>query len=270
MPDMTDADIKALFDAVWQPGFGSVSVRELAFIQQVIERVRPKRFLEIGMASGLSTGFIARFLAANGGETFHSIDHDDTFFGDPSKPNGFLLPKLYPDAAADAVGDRLNVQLVKFCTSLGLGQVDGAFDMAFVDANHQHPWPAIDTLVLYPRMTGARIVIHHDLRLFRHQGQMLGIGPKYLFDQFPESHRVAGSGDAGNIFYIDLNILIATFEEIMADLFKLPWSLRGPLATKDAAALATVLEQTYSSAFCSHVAQVLAAQNKLERLRSGI
>lgn len=260
---MNTTDIASLFRSVWKPGYGSVAIDELGFIQDLIVRHRPRRFLEIGMASGLSTGFIARFLAENGGGSLVSIDHDDTFFGDNTKPNGFLVPELTRDIAVD-------VELVKFCTSLELDRVAGDFDMAFVDANHQHPWPAIDTLALYPRLSGPRIVVHHDLRLFAKQDIMFGIGPKYLFDQFPEDHRIRSDANGGNIFAIDLNIAQAQFETIMADLLKLPWSLRGVLPPQTVDRIGDILGRHYSAGFVEHFRKVVATQNDNNRFRSGI
>jgi predicted O-methyltransferase YrrM len=55
-----------------------VAIDELGFLQDLIVKYRPRRFIEIGMASGLSTGFLARFLAENEGADLVSIDHDDS------------------------------------------------------------------------------------------------------------------------------------------------------------------------------------------------
>jgi hypothetical protein len=240
-----------------------VAIDELGFLQDLIVKYRPRRFIEIGMASGLSTGFLARFLAENEGADLVSIDHDDSFFGDPTKPNGFLVPELYPSGVT-------KVDLVKFCTSLDLERVPGAFDMAFVDANHQHPWPAIDSLALYPRMTGSKIVVHHDLRLFAKQDVMFGIGPKYLFDQFPDSHRTRSEANGGNIFAVDLTMDQPRFEALMADLLKLPWSLRGPFPPATLEKIRAMLRNHYSPALLEHFDRVVATQNMNDRFRSGL
>lgn len=256
-------EIETLFRDVWRPGYGSVAIDELLFIQELVAKHRPRRVLEIGMASGLSTGFLARFMAENGGESLVSIDHDDTFFGDPTKPNGFLVSELYSGGATQ-------VDLIKFCTSLDLAGISGQFDMAFVDANHQHPWPAIDTMALFPRMTGAKIVIHHDLRLFAKQDVMFGIGPKYLFDQFSDAHRIRSEANDGNIFAVDLHVDQPRFERMMADLLKLPWSLRGPLPPATVEKIRTMLRTHYSPGLLEHFNKVVATQNMNDRFRSGL
>ena len=116
-----------------------------------------------------------------------------------------------------------------FATSLDVSTLHSTFDMAFIDANHQHPWPLIDTLCLYPYMSGPKTVIHHDLALFRKQERPIGIGPKYLFDQFPASHRDRSTAGNGNIFSLDLDLPVSDLESAATEAFYLPWSLRGPL-----------------------------------------
>ena len=242
---MNAEDIRRRHAAVIKPGYGTVTPDELGFIQRLIERHRPESFVEIGMASGISTGFIASFMDENGGRRLVSLDHDDTFFGDTSKPNGFLVPELY-------AGTRVALELVKFKTAPDIQDIAGNFDMAFVDTNHQHPWPAIDMMCLYPRMTGPRIMIHHDLRLFMLQDKVLGIGPKYLFDQFPESHRERSTANDGNIFAVDLNIARDRFEALLTDLLKLPWSLRTPLTPAYVAKIENVIKRDFSPELLSH------------------
>ena len=46
------------------------------------------------MVSGISGGVIARIMDKNLGTNFVKIDHDDTFFGDPTKLNGFLIKAI--------------------------------------------------------------------------------------------------------------------------------------------------------------------------------
>ena len=248
------AAITEKYEAVWKPGYGAVAPDELMFIQSLISQHRPENFIEVGTASGLSGGFIANFMEAHGGQRLLSLDHDDTFFGDTTKPNGFLLPDLYKGTGVD-------VTLHKFTTALDIGKLDGQFEMAFIDANHQQPWPGIDMMCLYPRMTGPRIMIHHDLRLFMTQDTMFGIGPKYLFDQFPDSHRIRSEANEGNIFAVDLNLDQARFEALLSDLFKLPWSLRTPMQDAYVEKIEVILKEHYSEAFHSHFMRCLALNN---------
>ena len=260
---MTPADIQETFNRHWKPGWGSVSADEADFIQSLIVQHRPRSFLEIGMASGLSGGLIASFMEENGGERFLTIDHDNTFFGDKTKENGFLIGDIY-------LGSQVSVEKRPFTTALDLQSLGQAFDMAFIDANHQHPWPIIDTLCLYPSLTGPKIVIHHDLRLFRKQDLVFGIGPKYLFDQFPDSHKKRSIANDGNIFFIDLSLGKDMIENIAADAFNLPWSLRTPMQSKYVDAFRGILLNYYSSYLSDVFDDCVKKFNMMDRFRSGL
>lgn len=180
---MESEDVQKVFDRHWNRGWGSIALREALFIQDLIRAERPERFLEIGAASGLSGGLICRMLAENGGREFTTYDYQHEFFGDRSKAAGYLIEEIYQ-------GDEVSVTKRFGKTSLDLPDHGESYDMAFIDANHQHPWPLIDTLFVAPALTGKRRIVHHDLRLYRIQPGPIGIGPKYLFDQFPEAHRI--------------------------------------------------------------------------------
>jgi Methyltransferase domain len=233
------ADIKLVYAAHWRRGWGSIAPDEVLYVQELVRRHRPESFIEIGTASGLSGGLIAQLMDENGGRQLTTVDHDNTFFGDQTKENGFLLPEIYG-------GNRVEVLQHTYTTSLDLSSLHSAYDMAFIDANHQHPWPLIDTLCLYPHMRGSKTVIHHDLALFKKQDVPVGIGPKYLFDQFPSSHRDRASAGQGNIFSLDLDLSSADLEVIATDAFFLPWSLRRPLRPPVIDKFRVVLRSCYS------------------------
>lgn len=236
---MEYSEIQRVHEEFWRPGWGSVTPDEVLYFQELIERHRPESFIEIGTASGLSGGLIARLLDEHGGRRFVTIDHDNSFFGDPTQENGFQLPLIYP-------GGRVEVTRLPFTTAVDVPGRGETFEMAFVDANHQHPWPLMDTLCLYPVMTGPRIVLEHDLDLYRKQsGKIFGIGPKYLYDQFPHTHRDRSTANNGNLFSLSLDLPVATLEQIAKDAFALPWSLRTALAPRRLEAFRAVLREHY-------------------------
>ena len=197
MPIYDEDSLNEIYRNHWKMGWGSIAKDEVLFVQELIENYRPRDFIEIGMASGLSGGILANILEEIGAKTFTTIDYDNTFFGDSSKENGFLLSEIYS-------GSAVTVEKHPFTTSLDLSRLGKKFQMAFIDANHQHPWPALDTLCLYPFLEGEKIIIHHDLKLFKEQDVVYGIGPKYLYDQFADEFRIDSDANRGNIYALHL------------------------------------------------------------------
>lgn len=261
--EMSMEDVSMIFQKFWKTGYGSVAKDEVMFIQGLIQKHKPKQFLEIGTASGLSAGLILNFMSRAGGELFVTVDHDNTFFGDPTKENGFLIPEIYQ-------GGSVKVQRHVFKTAFDLDSMSQQFDMAFIDANHQHPWPLMDTLCLWPWLVGSKTVIHHDLRLFFKQDIVFGIGPKYLFDQFPCERRITTDANQGNIFALNLDMKKEELESIAMDGFSLPWSLRTPMPEKNIQAMKGVLERHYSMNLMEAFDRQVKKFNVMDRFRSGL
>lgn len=229
-----ETEVSAVFREYWREGYGSIAADEVMFVQDLIGQHRPRTFIEVGMASGISTGIIARIMDQNSGEKLVSIDHDNTFFADPSQENGFLIDKIYE-------GHRVQVEKRPFTYAFDVPSLEDRFEMGFIDANHQHPWPTLDTLCLYPRMTGPRVLIHQDLALFRQPQPPIGIGPKYLFDQIPSTHRSVGRTRRQNIFVLDLTLSKDCLSAALSDSLRLPWTLRSPLGPSMVSAIQDIL-----------------------------
>ena len=232
-------EIRAIYDKYWRVGFGSIAADEAMVVQSLIQRERPQNFLEVGTASGISGGLICCMLNENGGETFTTLDHDNTFFGDRTKENGYLIEEVYR-------GSRVKVNKRPFTTALDLPELGMEFDMAFIDANHQHPFPMLDTLCVFPYLRSSRIVLHHDLNLFKTQEQPHGIGPKFLYDQFPHELRQRAEARGGNLYFVRMTMTKDELEAMAVDAFHLPWSIRSPMPAADVDKIRTVLGAHYS------------------------
>jgi len=257
-------NLDSIFNQHWKPGWGSIARDEVMFVQELIETYKPKHFLEIGMASGLSGGLVASMMENNGGESFSSIDYDNTFFGDNSKENGFLIDEIYS-------GSRIDVKKHPFTTSLDLAKLGKNFQMAFIDANHQHPWPTIDTLCLFPYLTDEKIIVHHDLKLYKNQDAVYGIGPKYLYDQFNSEHRIDSDANQGNIYAIRLDSVdIDYMVSQMINSLCLPWSLRHPLSDEQVQKTEELLNKFYSKKLADVFVGCVKKFNHMERFRTGV
>ena len=214
---MRDEDIRRLHTKHKVEGSGPISASEGVCMLRAIEEHRPQSFIELGTSSGLSTGLLALMMADNGGQRLVSVDVSERFYRDDVLPTGFLVPELYS-------GTQVAVEVRTPMTSIDIAGWDESFDMGFVDGNHQHPWPLIDTLSLFPRLTGPKILFHHDLNVFKKQKNANGVGPKFLFDQFPESHRIRHSANRGNLFSLRLDMPIEQVEDLAIEGFAMPWT----------------------------------------------
>lgn len=256
---MTPVQMQKIYAQHWQAGYGSITIFELAYIQRWIRKLRPTRILEIGTASGLSAALIAQAMDdANITGELHTLDHDDTFFGDSTKPNGFMIEQLY-------AGARVSIHQHKFKRSLDLDQMElGQFDMALIDASHLHPYPLIDTMFVRPHLTGPKIVLHHDLNLYALQQVPTGVGPKYLWDQIPDAWRERGEFEADNTFAMDLTMPDETFSALFGSGIILPWTTRlGPMVVHRARQVAIA---TLSSDALLHLNRGIERFNQADKV----
>ncbi|GAA4684545.1 hypothetical protein GCM10023226_22440 [Nocardioides nanhaiensis] len=250
-------EIRNLHERLLGRNYGSLTVEEVAWLQELVVEHQPRRVLELGTASGLTTGFLARFVAEQGGSRVVTVDHDDTFFGDPSKPNGFLVDQVYP-------GGPVVVERRTFTTSpsVAMRSVEETYEMAFIDANHQHPWPTIDALCVIPALVGPRVLLMDDLRLYFRQAKGRGIGPKHLFDQFPEARREQAPVSGGNVFRLRVDGLpAAELERIAADCLAIPWTLTNVIAPERLDAVRSALSRHYSAGLVAHFDECTARYN---------
>lgn len=163
----------------WDGRLGAIDGRDATFLYNLIRRVRPKTLVEVGTASGFSSALIALMLAAEdlGDSKLACYDLLGRFFLDKSKPLGFLVNELAGAAAAA-------VTLHPGHTSLTAAPLyaDKSIDFAFIDANHRHPWPLIDALMLLPKMADGGVMAFHDPMAIRLPTNKFGIGPKVVLD----------------------------------------------------------------------------------------
>ena len=219
---ITESHIENLHKQFWKPGFGSISVEEAMFLYSGIADRKPNRFLEIGTASGLSTGLIALFLdqtnPKNSAE-ITTIDFETTFWVDRTKETGYLANEIYQ-------GNRVSINTIRGRNSLFIDERLNRkpYDMAFIDANHQHPWPTLDMIALVPAMATGGLVYHHDLALYKLKNHSHGIGPKYLYDQIPSNYTYVMTRGKRNMFYLNLPEQYSLIEQPLIDSLYLPWS----------------------------------------------
>lgn len=177
--------VRKFWDETKETGLvGHIGRNESMLLAELIEHHKPKVFVEIGTAAGFSTKLIASCMREHGGEHLFSFDIAQTWYGDATKPVGFLTAELHP-------GFPVNICIVPSSTAVDIQlQLKGLqVDAAFIDGSHYHPWPTLDTMLMIPRMRHGGFLGLHDLHLYMIEDYRDQFGPKFLFDQIPESRR---------------------------------------------------------------------------------
>ena len=143
---------------------GGIGSRDYFFLTCLVSILAPRRVIEIGTLTGFSTAIIAAAIhrqhGSQPGITVETIDSQTHCIIDATRPIGFEIPALVPDLVG-------NVRVHTGRDSSLVREIAGPaeFGLAFIDADHRHPWPLLDLLRLAPYIQTGGWVILHDIQL---------------------------------------------------------------------------------------------------------
>jgi predicted O-methyltransferase YrrM len=173
---------------------GGIGSRDYFFLTCLVSILAPRRVIEIGTLTGFSTAIIAAAIdrqhGDRGGVTVETIDSHTHCSIDKSRPIGFEIPDLIPELVSTVrVHTGRESDLVREIA------LPGEFGLAFIDADHRHPWPLLDVLRLAPYVQSGGWILLHDIQLGtygkaeRDAGKELEGGTPYgaewLFERWP-------------------------------------------------------------------------------------
>lgn len=148
---------------------GGIGSRDYFFLTALVSILAPKRVIEIGTLTGFSTAIIAAAIHRQHGAglppgregiTVETIDSHTHCSIDQTRPIGFEIPDLIPKLVST-----VRVHTGRESDFVGeLGAPD-EFGLAFIDADHRHPWPLLDVLRLAPYVPSAGWILLHDIQL---------------------------------------------------------------------------------------------------------
>lgn len=158
--------------------------------------------VEIGTASGVSTAVLchALSLASRAGLIGHGFevrtyDLHERFYADEARRTGDALREMLPAELLSHVVFRSPVTAATIAGDLG----PDAVDLMFVDANHRHPWPALDLLATLDVLRPRAEVILHDINLPTCKSDAADWGAKYVFDGLDVHKQVNEADSVPNI-----------------------------------------------------------------------
>lgn len=221
---------------------GGIGSRDYFFLTCLVSILAPRRVIEIGTLTGFSTAIIAAAIDRRHGPasppiTVETVDAHTLCSIDTTRAIGFEIPDLVPDLVS-----RIRVHAGRESDIVREIAAPGEFEMAFIDADHRHPWPLLDVLRLAPYVREGGWVLLHDIQLGsfgqaeRAAGRDLEAGTPYgaewLFDRWP--FRKIRSFHIGAVELPPrLDALVAFALELMDQ----PFELRGEAARRARRAL---------------------------------
>lgn len=200
---------------------GSISNGDMEFLFEIVHAVSPRRVLEVGVAAGCSSAALLYALdqlpASTGRRELHSIDIAEHCYFDSSRAVGAATRLMYPTPKARWVlRTGLTAAGARACHAQGM------FDLAFLDANHKHPYPLLDLLQLTALLPSGAWVVLHDIELPMVAPQFPDAGAQHLFARWP-FNKIHGVGDSENIGAVQLPDEPALLSPVAEDLLRLPW-----------------------------------------------
>ena len=162
---------------------GGISNEESYFLYNIIQTFNPKNIVEVGVASGWSSSIILMavndLMKANSESNykFRGIDIDTHCYYDRNLEVGYTIDEVLP---ADAYKGQILRDNSVFAIQNNYQHDE--IDLIFIDANHKHPYPAIDMLVALPYLKENAVVVLHDTNLPLINSDFPSNGAKYLFD----------------------------------------------------------------------------------------
>lgn len=214
--------------------FGMLPVPDLFFAGAVTSILSPRLAIEIGTASGFSAAVLAKVIALRwqesgvmpAGTFLHTIDFKAQFCQNLTRPIGFAIDLVAPELRQHIAVHPL--QDSSYCNQLVQA---GGLTFAFVDGNHQHPWPLTDVLQIQ-RLMEIGWILMHDIDLPAHTKKLQAsgqrvvppprFGAKHVFDFWP-GEKIK----AGNIGAIKLPENRSSLGELVAKLRELPREVSG-------------------------------------------
>jgi predicted O-methyltransferase YrrM len=213
------------------PYAGTIAASDYFFLTAIISILAPPRVVEIGTLTGFSAAIIAAALRRQPGEErskrVDTIDLLPQCFIDETRPTGFEIAESFPEVAS-----MIRLHVPHDSTVVSKLAAPGELEVAFIDANHQHPLPLLDLLRLAPSLKRGGWIVLHDIQLgtigWKANGDDESLrwgaaeGAELLFESWP-FRKISG----GNIGAVQLPDERSALIPIALRLMSRPYEIKG-------------------------------------------
>lgn len=222
--DKSPASFSGAVNSFYQPPpwvTGHISPEDADFLHRIVTELRPNVLIEIGVASGCSSAVILHAMHGIGRGRLVSYDIATRCYFDERHMVGAAVAEMKTPGM-----DRWQLHCGK---ALDAARVFDGQDvpLAFIDANHAHPWPTLDALALLPAMAPDGWYVLHDINLpqIYKTGGFRQYGAQFLHDGWPGEKRRSG-GTQDNIGAIRLLGEINRSRAALVELLSIPWETK--------------------------------------------
>jgi predicted O-methyltransferase YrrM len=181
---------------------GSVSQNDARFLFDAATQARVSHVVELGTGSGFTSGLLCHALhlnyrSGNIGPDFHIVTYDasEMWYDDLKRRVGDAAREQLPPALLR----RITFRNPAMALDIARDYAADSIEFLFIDANHRHPWPAMDLFALLNALRPGATVVMHDINLPLVHPQFQEWGPKYLFDGLQTTKDVPNDGEVANI-----------------------------------------------------------------------
>ncbi len=170
-----------------------MSDMQSAFLCGLIRQYKPKKMVEIGVASGGTTAVILNCIGMLELNTeVFSIDLATEFYRDNTKKTGYLAEE-YKSMLRKHTKHRLfSGKYAAEC----LETIGKDIDFLILDTVHSLPGELLDFLACYPFLKKGAVIVLHDIALNHYKAGMEGIATEVLF-QVAASQKIMNFEDGG-------------------------------------------------------------------------
>ncbi len=157
---------------------GSISWDDARFLRQRVAARKPNTIVEIGTASGVSTAVLADALSQVL-DDWRLVTYDITsvYYADRSKAVGAAAREMLAPEMLDRVEFRNPDG-----TAAAAAREHADLGLVFIDANHLHPWPCLDTLAVLDSLAEGSELVLHDINLPARRAEEAPRGAQLLFN----------------------------------------------------------------------------------------
>lgn len=138
--------------------FSEMTPSEQEFLTDIVRQYKPKKLLELGIASGSSSVLLLNAIKDIPDSHLTSIDYSTPYYRDKTKNSGFVVDE-YPD---------LKQKWTLYTGGMAsefMEKVGGDIDFCFIDTMHSLPGEVIDFLLVLPYLKPNAVIVFHDTNL---------------------------------------------------------------------------------------------------------